>query len=167
MDAVECIMTRRSIRKYTGDIVNEDMINTILKAAGNAPSGGNQQPWHFVVIKERALMKEAAGRQTFGANAAFLIAVCHDRAAKPKYEKLVLDDCSAAMQNIMLAAHALGLGACWIGVHHLDGYHTQLVKTINAPDSVWITGMAAIGWPAEEKEAVVRLKPEMVHVDKW
>ncbi len=116
MDALDCIMTRRSIRKFTGEPVTEQDAETILRAAMAAPSAGNQQPWHYVLIEDQDSRETIASMNPNArmlAQAGLGIVVCGDtRSLKhPMWEQ----DCSAATENALLAAHALGLGGVWLG----------------------------------------------------
>jgi nitroreductase len=119
MDTIEAILTRRSYRKYNSNPVTEENINIILRAGMHAPSAGNQQPWHFVVIKERKILDKVPSVHPYAemlktAQAAVL--VCCDLELE-KHKGMFVQDCAAATQNMLLAAHALGLGTCWLGVY--------------------------------------------------
>jgi nitroreductase len=113
MDAIQAILTRRSIRQYTQAPVPTELVETLLRAASSAPSAGNRQPWQFAVIRDRAKLDAIPGFHPHAEmvrSARLAILVCADASAQPDPGYWV-QDCSAAMQNLLLAAHAQGLGA--------------------------------------------------------
>jgi nitroreductase len=119
MEALEAILSRRSIRKYRDEPVGEEAIEQLLRAAMSAPSAGNQQPWHFVVIDGRDILEKVEKVNPYAGMAADApLAVLI--AAEPALEKFPgywVQDCSAAAENMLLAAHAMGLGAVWTGIY--------------------------------------------------
>ncbi|MDD5398072.1 MAG: nitroreductase family protein, partial [Dehalococcoidia bacterium] len=118
MDTIECMMTRRSIRKYTDRSVDDGVVKQLLQVAMAAPSSANEQPWQFVVIRDREILSQASKIHTFSYmldQAALAILVCEDPTFEVNTGRGPLD-CSAATMNILLAAHALGLGAVWVGI---------------------------------------------------
>lgn len=169
METIEAIFTRRSVRHFTPEPVPEKMIETLIKAAMQAPSAANAQPWHFIVINERDLLEQVT---TFHPAAESLheapvaILVCGDDRLERRPDRWILD-CSAATQNILLAAHALGLGAVWVGIHpdvlRIEGM-TQLV---NLPEHVHPLSLVAVGFSSRTPQPVDRYKPERVHYNTW
>jgi nitroreductase len=118
MDTIECILTRRSIRKYTDRPVPDDIVNLLLRAAMAAPSSANEQPWQFVVIRDRQMLNLVSTVHTYSymlSKAALAILVCEDPTFEVNTGRGPLD-CSAAAMNILLSAHSLGLGAVWVGI---------------------------------------------------
>lgn len=120
---LDTIFNRRSIRKYLDKPVEEDKLRTILRAAMYAPSARDCRPWHFIVVKDRGMIERFMQLQPYSkmlAQAPVLILVCGDqgREAAPGY---FMEDCGAAVQNLLLAAHELGLGACWLGIAPVPG----------------------------------------------
>ena len=119
MDLLEGIFTRRSIRKYKEGIVTQDQVNILLKAGMYAPSARNQQPWHFVVIQDKTTLKRLSEVHPYAkmlTEAQLAILVLGDETLELSNDYWVVD-CSAATQNILLAAHGIGLGAVWLGLH--------------------------------------------------
>jgi len=117
MDALEAILSRRSIRKYTDEPVVPAMVETLLHAAMAAPSAGNQQPWRFIVLTEREQLDAAAGATPYGAflhEAPLALVVCADL-GNLKHEAMWQQDCGAAVENTLVAVNALGLGGVWLG----------------------------------------------------
>jgi nitroreductase len=169
MDALQAIMSLRSVRLYTADPVDEKTVETLLRAAMQAPSARNAQPWHFIVITERSVMEAIPKFHPYAnmlLNAPLAILVCGDQAVEedPEY---INQDCSAATQNILLAAHALGLGAVWLGVYPRSKRVQELRKLLNIPSRIVPVALIAIGHPAEEKMDIDRYKPERVYYNTW
>ncbi|MGI6130055.1 MAG: nitroreductase family protein [bacterium] len=169
MDALQVILSRRSIRKYTDQSVSAEIIDQLLKAAMSAPSAHNQQPWRFVVIRERTLLDEVPKFHPYAQmlkSAPVAILVCGDEKAlsAPNYWP---QDCAAAMQNILLAAHALNLGAVWLGVYPRKSRVEALRELLNIPPYVTPFALVALGYPAEEKPPANRYDPSHVHYDRW
>ncbi len=169
MEGFETIVTRRSIRKYTAEPVSEELIKKLLDAAMSAPSAGNQQPWHFVVVTDRAVLDEIPKVHVHAQmvkGAPLAIAVCADTAAE-KHKGFWIQDCAAATQNILLAAHALGLGAVWLGVHPRDERVAGVSKLLGLPANVVPLSLISIGYPAEEKPRADRYDEARVHRNRW
>ncbi|MBN1880993.1 MAG: nitroreductase family protein [Deltaproteobacteria bacterium] len=169
MDAIEAIMTRRSIRKYTDTPITDDQVKQILSAAMAAPTAGNQQAWEFVVITDRKVLNALPdvhpySRMLLKAPAAVL--VCGNLETETK-EGYFPQDCAAATQNILLAANALGLGAVWLGVHPREERVTGIRKLLRIPDHVVPVSLVALGHPAESHPRVDRYDEKKVHKDTW
>jgi len=168
MDAMEAIFTRRSIRKYTKDPVPESLVNELLKAAMAAPSARNEQPWHFVVVSDHKILDEIPKFHPFSKmlpDAALAILICGDTA--PLSDTYWIQDCSAAIENTLIAARALGLGAVWLGIYPLETRYKQVQKLLNIPEKVIPLGLISIGYPAEEKPPANRFNASRVHYNKW
>ena len=169
MDATEAIRTRRSIRQYADEPVSEDLTHQLLEAAMMAPSAGNEQPWHFVVIRDRALLDEIPSFHPYSGmlrQAPLAILICGDETLE-KYKGYWVQDCSAATQNLLLEVHARGLGAVWLGVHPIDERVDGMRKLLGMPDHVIPFALISIGWPAEEKGSEDRFDETRVHQDRW
>lgn len=169
METIEAICTRRSIRKYTSQPVSEEIIHELLAAAMYAPSAGNQQPWHFVVIRARQILDAIPEFHPYAKmlkNAPAAISVCGDPALE-KYRDRWMLDCSAATQNILLAAHAKGLGAVWVGLYpevsRMDGVRNLLAL----PKHIVPLSLIPIGYPSEQVPQPRRFNPSRIHYDKW
>ncbi|MFH1914392.1 MAG: nitroreductase family protein [Pseudomonadota bacterium] len=165
MDLMHALRTRRSIRKFEDKPVSEAMIRQVLEAAMAAPSAGNAQPWQFVVITDPAKLAEAAAIHPYAAMAAQApvgILVCGDLSLE-KYAGYWVQDCSAAMQNLLLAAHGLGLGAVWTGIYPIEERGTGFAKLVGLPNTVIPLGFAPLGWPAQPSGEVSRFREDRIH----
>lgn len=170
VDVLTAIRTRRSIRRYTGEVIDDESLHTILDAGFCAPSASNRRPWHFLVIKDAAKLQAIADLHPYAKMmpaAGCCIVVCGDEAVQPAVGLLV-EDCSAAIQNMLLAAHGLGLGAVWCGLYiAAEGLHTRFADSLNLPAGVVPVGMIAVGHPAESKQAQSRFVADRVHNEVW
>ncbi len=169
MDAIEAIFTRRSIRKYLDKPVPEELVQKILAAAMQAPSARNQQPWQFVVIDDRATLAkipEFMPNAAMVAHAPLAILVCGDLELEtsPGYWLL---DCAAATQNMLLAAHSLGLGAVWCGTYPRELRMKGLKQLLGLPDMVVAHSLVAIGYAAEQAKAIDRFRTDRIRRNHW
>ena len=165
-DRLKMIFARRSIRVYTGEPVDEGMIKSLLEAGMAAPSASNQKPWHFVVVTEKADLQALAATHPFGkmlAGAALAIAVCGD----PSISDWWVQDCSAATENILVAAAGLGLGAVWLGSHFRPEREQAVRNALGIPSEIGILSLLSIGHPGEQKEARTQYDPARVHTGRW
>jgi nitroreductase len=169
MDAMECLLTRRSIRKYTGERIPDEQLRAILHAGFSAPTAMNTRPWHFVVIRDAETLETIAQAHPYAKmlpRAGCGILACGDTGRNPT-EGYLAEDCSAAIENMLLAAHALGLGAVWLGIYPRAERVAALRKILDIPGNVLPVGLMAVGVPAEEKDAPDRYDGDMVHFEKW
>jgi nitroreductase len=169
MDALEAIKTRRSIRVYTDEPVSDEHLHAMLAAAMQAPSAGNQQPWHFIVIRKRADLDLLADALPYGKmlhHAPLGIVICADVEHESNRGYWV-QDCSAATQNLLLAAHAQGLGAVWLGVYPREQRVVELRHLLGMPEGATPLCVVAVGHPAEVVPPADRFQPDRVHEEKW
>jgi nitroreductase len=168
---LDFIFGRRSIRAYTRQPVSQEAVDLLLQAAMAAPSAVAQDPWRFVVVREPENLRRIAAVLPHGqmlADASVGIIVCGDlETAHDRQLSYLLQDCSAAIENLLLAAHHLGLGACWLGVHPREDRIKNIRALLGLPPQVLPVAGIAIGHPAETKEARTRFRPEYVHCEKW
>ncbi len=168
MDAIENILTRRSVRHFAPNPVPDEEVDTLLRAAMHAPSAGNTQPWHFVAITDRATLDEVPKFHTsaeFIREAPLAILICADEnVARPGRWLL---DCSAAAENMLLAAHARGLGACWIGIHPDPVRIEGAARLLGLPAEVHPLCLIAVGYPMDTPPSVDRFLPSRIHLNKW
>ena len=162
---------RRSIRAFKPGEVTDALVRDLLEAGMAAPSAVARDPWRFVVIKKQEILERVASGLPNGgmlAQAAVGIVVvgeldqAHGRALS-----YLLQDCSACTENILLAAHALGLGACWLGVHPREARVEHLRSVLGIPASIVPMAVVAIGWPAEVPEPRTRYDEAKIHYEQW
>jgi nitroreductase len=166
-ELIDLLFARRSIREYAAEPVPEEHIQTLLRAAMAAPSASNLKPWHYIVVTDRTTLDHLAeghphGKMLF--EAPLCIAVCGDSNISAGYW---VQDCSAATQNLLLAAVALGLGAVWLGVHPKQERVKAIRTVLGIPDQVVPLNLISIGYPAEEKEPRTQFDSARVHSECW
>jgi nitroreductase len=169
MDAMDAILARRSIRRYTAQPVPEPAVKELLEAAMSAPSAGNQQPWHFVVINDRGILDEIPKYHPYSEmlkEASVAVLVCGDLKLE-KHKGFWIQDCSAATQNILIAAHAKGLGAVWLGIYPDDKRVNGTRKLLGIPEHIMPLSLIAVGYPAEKKPRPDRYQASRIHQNKW
>ena len=169
MDAIDAILFRRSIRRYTSQPVSDNVIKELLEAAMSAPSAGNEQPWHYVVITDRAILDEIPKYHPYSSmvrEAPVAILVCCDLHLD-RHDGLWVQDCSAATENLLIAVQAKGLGAVWLGVYPREERVTGLRKLLGIPEHVIPFSLIPIGYPAEHKPKANRYDTSRVHHNRW
>ena len=168
--ALDVIMTRTSIRAFTGEPVSKDVLETILKAGMAAPTGMNAQPWRFVVITDQDKIKEIFGtgfRSEMYTTAGAVIVVCGEAETDGRPNMFWYEDCSAATENILLAAHALGLGAVWTAGYPAMDRVAPVSEALGIPSNVLPLCVVPLGYPAENPDPKDKWKPENIHWEKW
>lgn len=167
---MKAIFERRSIRKYTSESISDKDLEELLKAAMAAPSAGNQQSWEFVVIKDRVILKEMVGIHPNGyqmlEDAPLAIMVCGNLDAEI-YKGYWVQDCSAATENILLAAQSKGLGTVWLGVYPMENRVKALKKMFGLPEKIIPLSIVSVGHPAEKKKPSNRFDQSRIHVNIW
>ena len=167
--AINNIMTRTSIRKYTNEPVSKADIETMLRASMAAPTAVNKQPWHFVAATDKAKLAELAGRRGRIKQAGVAIVVCGnlDKALQGPAQAFWIQDCSAATENILLAANALGLGAVWTGCYPIEDRVAEVSKVLKLPETIVPLCVIAIGHPAEQPTPKDKWKPENISYNEF
>jgi nitroreductase len=161
--AIEVMQARRSIRTYAAGTVDRQIIEEIVDCARLAPTAMNEQPWEFVVVTERsalASIPKLLGHAEFIANAAFTVLVLSREGSCP------VEDCSAATENLLLAAAAHGLGACWVAGSP-QPYAPAVAKAFGAPDSLTLISIVSVGHPAESPTQPKRPLAELLHWERF
>lgn len=168
---IENILTRRSVRSFTVEPVSQEDIETMLQCAMAAPSAVNEQPWDFVVVRDAATMEKIAAINKyarFAASAPLGILVCMNN-EKVKIGGMSVLDIGMASENLMLAAHALGLGSVFTGIFPMEDRVKGFRDLFGLPETVVPMGLIIIGHPqaAAGKTAPERFKRENIHMEKW
>ena len=169
MNTIEAILTRRSIRKYKTKQISDEDVNDLLKAGMAAPSANNCQPWHFVVLNEHKIMDKIPEFHPYSKmlkQASVAILICIDKNLE-NADGYGVQDCSAATQNILLAAHAKGLGAVWLGIYPREVRINGVKKLLEIPDDIMPLSLVSIGYPAKEKPRINRFNEARIHYNKW
>jgi nitroreductase len=162
---LDIINTRRSVRKFKNDPVDQQDIHDLLEAAMNAPSAGNEQAWQFIILSGKVLDDLLKINKNTAKGAPVAILICQDIAVE-KAKGYSVQDCAAATQNILLAAHTKGLGAVWTTVFPDN---VKAVRTLlNVPDNILPFACIPIGYSAEgEKKSASRFDEKKVHYQSW
>ena len=167
---LETILHRRSIRKYTDQSVEPEKLDLLLQAAMAAPSAMNCKPWEFVVVTDPDKLALFRSRLIFGnRNAPAAIVVCGNPrlSTNPAARLFWVEDCSAATENILIAAVGLGLGTVWVGVHPVAEF-VRIVREISGlPKHVTPLGLIYVGYPAEEKPSRTQYDASRVHWQRY
>jgi nitroreductase len=169
METLDAIFTRRSIRKYKNKEIPGEILENILKAGMFAPSARNEQPWHFLVVTDRELLDRLMKAHPYAsmlAEAPMAILVCADTDLE-KSKGYWPVDCSAATQNIRLAAHTGGLGSVWLGVYPRTERMEAISTIFSLRSNIQPFALIALGYPAEEKETPDRFRQERIHHNDW
>ena len=181
--ALEVIKARTSIRAFTGEKLSEEQINTLLDAAMAAPTASNIQPWRFVVITDdevKAGLYEGERHKSMVTTAGAVIIVCGEttRLRRPHGDNADAtpevvpnnywyEDCSAATENLLLAATALDLGAVWLSCYPNEKSVERIKAYLGLPETVCPLAIVPVGYPAENPEPKQKWDPEKIHYDRW
>jgi nitroreductase len=169
MDILEALFTRRSIRKYSSEPVGDEDIALLLKAAMLAPSAHNCRPWHFVVVRDEATRKTLAQRHPYAkmaAEAPVVIVVCADLDAQ-KESDFWVQDCSAATENLMLAARGRNLGSVWCGLYPKDDRESIVRDVLNLPSNIRALSLVVIGHSTQPFFEADRFNADKIHYERW
>ena len=170
MDTLTSIFKRRSIRKFTAQPVEKEKLDTILKAAMAAPTAKNMQDWEFLVVTSEEGKKKLGFAHPTGAiavNAPLSIVVCSNLEREQIAPGYFPQDCAAAVQNMLLAAHALGLGSVWMGVYPRPDRVSNIKAAFDLPANIEPVALVVFGYPAEEKADQNRYDSAKVHIEQW
>ena len=169
MDVMEAILSRRSIRKYRKASIDQPTIKDILKAAMSAPSAGNEQPWHFIIIDDPEILEKVPSFHNHAQmlkDAALAILVCCDKALV-RHGEMWIQDCAAATENMLIAINAKGLGAVWLGIYPREERINGMRRLLGIPKEIIPFSLVSIGTPAEEKGKEDRYNESRIHHNKW
>ncbi len=169
MDALTAIFTRRSVRVYTAKPVPHDMVTDIIRAAMYSPSAGDERPWHFIILTDRAILDEIPKFHPYAAmlrHASTAVLVCCDTALERHPGYWVLD-CAIATHTLLLAAHAKGLGGVWCGIYPTEDRVENLKKLLHLPSAIVPFSLIPLGFPSETKRPVEKFEPSRIHENRW
>jgi len=170
LELYEAIRTRRSIRRYKPNPVPDKIIRKITEAASWAPSASNNQPWEFVVVRERNTLEMLSRTHAYAGmlkGAPLCIAACSDPTRSPNHW---VEDCSLAVENMLLAARAEGLGTCWIAVYRPNDMEREnsVREVLAIPKSVRVIALVGVGYPAENPRPPARRRlEEILHYERY
>ncbi len=171
MDALKTIYERRSVRKYRKNKIPAALVEKILRAGMAAPSAHNEQPWHFIVVTEKKTLLAASGISPYAAmvkEAPLAILVCGDlNLERSRTKGFWVQDCAAAVQNMLLAASALGLGAVWTGIYPAEKFVDGHRRLFGLPKNIVPLALVALGYPAEKPAVQNRFNPERARRNRW
>jgi nitroreductase len=170
-EKTEVIFGRRSIRVYSPGSIDKGQIRQMLEAAMAAPSAMSKDPWRFIVIEQAGMLTQLPNLLPGGSmlsTAAAAIVVCGDLdAAFNRSESYMLQDCSAAIENLLICAHGIGLGACWVGVHPEEKALKGIKELLELPASIIPIAVISLGLPGEAPGPRTRYSDGFVHWEKW
>jgi len=168
---LDFILGRRSIRVYSPGEVSEPVVTRLLETAMAAPSAMTKDPWRFVVVRDKQTLEKLAALHPGAAmlsSAAMAIVVCGDLdSAFERQISYLLQDCSAAIENLLLAAHAQGLGACWVGIHPGEPLIKRVRELLCLPASFVPVAAVSLGQPGEQPAPRTRYNADCVRAEKW
>ena len=170
--AITNIMTRVSVREFTGEKISEAQIDTLLRAAMAAPSAINKQPWAFIVVTDEevlAQLGEALPYSRCSNKPAVAIIPCGDlsKAIEGEMANFWINDVSAATENLLLAAHAMGLGAVWTGLHPDMNRAKMVQEMLGLPEHIIPLCVVPVGVPAEQPAVKDKYSLDNIHYNKW
>lgn len=169
MDFLEAIMTRCSIRKYTGEKINEAQWETIFRAGFAAPSAHNLQPWHFIRIDDDALLEKIAESHPYAkmlSQSGGAILTCADFNIQ-QTEGFAVEDCSAAIQNMLITINGLELGGVWIGIYPIEALIEMMRSLFNLPEHIVPIGLMAVGHKATTRRPIEKYDEAKIHKNGW
>ena len=165
--AIENILNRKSVRKYSDKKIEQSRIDTILKCAMAAPSAMNKQPWALLVITDKNKLEKIAElcpNASYAKNSQVTIIVCGDKTVSDKFWE---QDCCAVTENILLAAEALELGAVWCAVYPLDEKVMAIKKLFSLPENIVPLNIIPIGYPFAKEEPKQKYDVKKIHNNNW
>lgn len=165
------IMTRTSIRQFTSQPIAKDTLMSIVRAGMAAPSAVNLQPWSFIIIDEPETLQKLNEVHPYAnlktATAAIVVCGLLDKTDNEGIRAYWVQDCSAATENILLAAHGYGIGAVWCGVYPNPERIPAVKEVLQIPENVEPLNIITMGWPAENPEPKNKWREANVHFQKW
>ena len=165
--AIDNILNRKSVRKYSDKKVEQEKIDEILKCAMAAPSAMNKQPWEILVVTDKEKLEkiaEVCPNAAYSKNSQVTIIVCGDKNISDKFWE---QDCCAVTENVLLAAEALGLGAVWCAVYPFDDKIVGIKELFGMPENIVPLNVIPMGYPLTNEEPKQKYDAKKVHVNNW
>jgi len=171
-DALAVIHSRKSVRHYIDMPVSREQLEVLMKAGMAAPTAADKRPWVFVAVSDRKQLETLAKALPFGkmltqAGAAIIVGGQPSKSLPGKASQFWIQDCSAASENILLAAEAIGLGAVWIGVFPDEARVQAVRKALGIPANVVPLNVLSIGYPAGDEKPKNKFEPSRIHWERW
>lgn len=169
-DILDMIYTRRSIRVFERRKVDKNILTDLLKAAMAAPSASNSRPWEFIVVTDKEILSELQSKIKYGkysAPAAVVVCANLSIAQNESAFRFWVQDCSAATENLLIAAAGMGLGTVWTGAYPKEDVMETLRKILGIPADIFPLNLIYVGYPAEEKEPRTQYEENRVHWEKY
>ncbi len=169
MQTLDAIFTRRSVRRFTDEPISAEIKDKLLRAAMNAPSAHNHQTWQFVVVDDRKILDELSTQHPHAKmceQAPMAIVCCHDLSLD-EIVGLGVQNVSAAIQNILLAARDFNLGAVWLGVYPKENLMEKMRQLFEIPEAIVPVGIVALGHSDMDQAFIDRYNEERVHHNRW
>jgi len=169
MEAINAILTRRSIRKFKSAVIADEIVEKIIECGLSAPSARNKQPWHLIVVRDREILNsimEVHPHAKMLADASLAIVVCGDTEVEPELGYIAIN-CAALTQNILLAAHASDLAGVWLGVYARKDREDGIRNLFKLPEHIIPVSIAAIGEADETPAAKTIYDGDKIHYENW
>lgn len=171
LESLDLIFNRRSVRDYTSKVVNREQLTLLMKAGMAAPTAVNMQPWEFIAVDDKETISKLAeilpyAKMLYRATAAIVVCGDSDKAFAGS-EKYCIVDISAATENMLLAAEAIGLGAVWTAVYPEKERMKEVCRILSIPETIIPLNVIPIGYPADDSEPKDKFKKEKIHWNKW
>lgn len=166
MNLKDAILARRSCRHFTDEIIPDEFVQELLESAMAGPSAHNRQPWEFYVVRSPELLEnlhEVSRYSKMGSTLIIVVACNRERAFKEPWNTIWIQDCSAAIENMLLTATDLGLGSCWCGLHPNEEVVDRARKMLGVNETIVPMGMVQLGFPAKNYAPRTQFDPEKVH----
>ena len=171
-DALSVIYSRKSVRQYTGELVSKDQVVALLKAGMAAPTAVNKKPWSFVVVTDKEVLQRIAdglphSRMILKAGTAIVVSGVLAKALPGEEQDFWVQDCSAAAENILLAAEAMDLGAVWTGVYPVQERVRCVQGVLGMPEDIIPMSIIAVGHPSSVESAKDKFELSNIHWQRW
>jgi nitroreductase len=171
-DTLTTIHSRKSVRHYTGQPVSKKDLETLVKAGMAAPTAMDKRPWAFVIVTDQGILAKLAqglpnSKMIVQARSAIVVCGVLAKAPEGEAKEFWVQDCSAASENILLAAEAMGLGAVWTGMYPSQQRIDYVQGVLGISRDVWPLNVIAVGYPTGEDRPKDKFDPANIHWDKW